>query len=40
MGFKIPDELTWLDWYDDWLDNDLLNLNFTPKSPKKWDYGL
>jgi hypothetical protein len=35
MEFKLPDDSTWLDWYDNWLDNHLLNSNSTWQSPQK-----
>jgi len=33
MGFELPDDLTYLGWYDNWLDNDFLKSNCTRQSP-------
>ena len=35
MKFKLPEDSTWLDWYENYLDNHLLNSNPTWKSPQK-----
>ena len=35
MKFKLPDDSTWLDWYENWLDNDMLDSNYTRQSPQK-----
>jgi hypothetical protein len=35
MELELPDDSNWLDWYENWLDNDLMNLKSTRQSPPK-----
>ena len=38
MGFELPDNSTWLDWYDNWLESDFLDSYYVQWSP--WEMGL